>query len=176
MLNKIRNAKNQDRILPDIQIDYDTVTTANPLEIIAKIYPDMKKTIKGNQMLYSILSGDKDKKSISIIYQEDFEPNYFIVRHSTHDGTLIFTQELYINVFKDIMLGSSFCKSTNDDYEINFWDYNVKYTIGNIYNFRDCGLKSINGKKMHGQTEVLVLPVKFKMLAKAKQGGRLNVL
>ena len=56
MLNKIKQAQKEGRILPDVIVDYDDVNDINPIELINQMYPDFKKITKGNIIGYKILN------------------------------------------------------------------------------------------------------------------------
>lgn len=161
MLDKIKKAQAKGRILPDMVIDYENVKIHNSIEIIATLYDKMRQILDNNKFSY-VIQGYEGMKSININYLEDFEPDYYIVRISTHDGTLMFTRDLFYEVIKDVVMGSSYCKeNVPNDYKDNIWSYGLDYTIGNIYNFKDYGLKEISGAKMYGMTEVMIMPIKI---------------
>lgn len=155
MIEKIRQAQLSGRILPDVVVDYDKVQTLNPLEVIVAIAPPMEKLLKGDTISYGAIINDDIKKSISISHVKDFDPDYYIVRITTHDGTLMFVYEMYERVFKDIIQGTAYCIAKPHDIEDD-----IDYTIGDLFYFSDFGTKEINGHKMMGQTDVMVLPVK----------------
>lgn len=164
MLNRIRQAQSENRILPDTKIDYNNFRTYNPFEIIPLIYPELLNLIKDNSMDYMFEAeteyGTK-KREISLSYKKDLEPDYYRIKISTHDGTLLFTKMLYEDLLKDILQGTSYCRTNVPlDYDDNTFGYDLEYTLGNIFLFSDFGMKKINGKLMPGVKEVMVMPVK----------------
>jgi len=58
-------------------------------------------------------------------------------------------------------MGASYYKlNIPDDYNETVWNYDLDYTIGDIYYFRDFGIKNINGNNWPGEDDVMVMPVK----------------
>lgn len=160
MLNKIKQAQKEGRILPDVVVDYENVTTDNPIDIITILYPEFKEVLRDGSLSYK-LESEQGQKAINISYLQDFEPDYYIVRLSTHDGTLLFVGSLYEDIVKDIVVGSAYCKgNAPKNYSEEFWNYDLDYILGDIYFFRDFGMKSINGHIMAGEDDVMVMPVK----------------
>lgn len=47
------------------------------------------------------------------------------------------------------------------NYADEFWNYDLDYILGDIYYFRDFGMKNINGHMMAGEDDVMVMPVKI---------------
>ncbi len=166
MINKIKQAQKESRILPDVVVDYDNVIDISPIELINQIYPDFKKITNGSTIKYKALNTETNaSKTIEIKHEIDFEPDYYIVKLSTHDGTLYFTNELYKDIIAGIVNGLAYCKSNNPyNYSADFWDYDINYMLGNVYHFRDFGMKDINGHIMHGQTDIMVMPVKVEYI------------
>ena len=164
MLSKIKQAQEEGKILSNIVVDYSSVVFTSPIQTIYQSYPDIRKATKENIINYSILDINSNaSKDIKIQYMENFKPDYYIVRTSTHDGTLYFTTLLYEDVITDVVIGAAYCKGNNPyNYSKDFWDYDIEYTLGNIYHFMDFGIKDINGREMHGQTDIMVMPVKIK--------------
>lgn len=162
MLNRIKQAQKEDRILPDVIVDYDNVIINNSIDIITNLYPNLKQVLKENTLSYK-LDSDKGQKIIEISYLKDFEPDYYIVRSSKHDGTLLFVNILYEDMIKDILQGAAYCKrNVPKNYPDDFWNYDISYTLGDIFLFRDFGMKNINGHEMAGEDDIMVMPVKIK--------------
>jgi hypothetical protein len=161
MLNKIRYTQEEGRILPDVKVDYDNVNVHNPFVIISNLYKWTYHFGNKNKISY-IQDFDEHKRKISIIYLKDFEPDYFRVETSKHDGTLIFTKELFIKLLNPIIFGESYyTENLPDDFKDNPLFYNLEYIVGDIYYFKDFGIKNINNNNWHGLEEVLVMPVKI---------------
>lgn len=162
MLNKIKQAQKEGRILPDVVVDYENVMIDNSIDIITSLYPQFKEVLKNDSLSYK-LEFEQGQRIINISYLQDFEPDYYIVRLSTHDGTLLFVDHLYEDIVKSVVVGTAYCKeNAPENYADEFWNYDLDYTLGDIYYFRDFGMKNINGHMMAGEDDVMIMPVKIK--------------
>lgn len=89
---------------------------------------------------------------------EDYQ--YQIIRESTHDGTLLFTQSLIFDGLVNLMNKQSYCKKTlNDDELSKVKDLN--YTIGDIKLESEYGVKTKFGS---GIRQIVSIPVKVEYI------------
>ena len=63
-------------------------------------------------------------------------------------------------LYKPLQLGTIY-KDIPYDVAENPYNYNYKYIIGDVIVHRDFGRKVINGCEMTGETNIVVLPIKF---------------
>jgi hypothetical protein len=159
-IENIKNAINNRQIELKNTINFDTVEIHDTVELIKSMYG-----IKSATIIDINASCENKTRNIKIELEDDFEPEYFIVRFSTHDGTMIFVQQLYKQALYEILSGSTFNRDTAPtDYIKNYMSYDLKYTIGKTYFFNDFGIKNINGNKMQGEDNVLIIPCKIEYI------------
>ena len=73
------------------------------------------------------------RRKIFVQYNPLAKFEYFSSDCCTHDGTLLFEFETINNILKSIMSSTTYNKATvPNDYEENFWKYDINYIIGDI--------------------------------------------
>jgi len=137
---------------------WDDTLVINPMEKYLEFIPTLKECfINDNEFLVN-LSSDQGKFNINIEYNTEADFEYFTIESSTHDGTLIFLYDAIQELLYRLLKLGTVPKSKQID---NIDDYNYKYIIGDIIVHRDFGTKNINGNKWLGETDIVVLPIKF---------------
>lgn len=143
-----------------IPIDgWDDSLILNPIDYYMRFIPDLN--IKNGNKLFIIMKYDNGKQSkITIIYNPYIDFDYFTMKTTTHDGTLLFTLESIEKLLYKLLQLNTMPKDIPID-ENNIDDYDYVYTIGDIVLHRDFGIKSINGNNLRGETDTIILPIKF---------------
>lgn len=118
--------------------------TLNPLEEIKSI---LRSNGYGDNLRLGHITYDQG-------VNEDYE--YQIIRESTHDGTLFFTQNLIFESLLNLMNKQSYCKKTIQDEDLTKVK-DMNYTIGDIKLESEFGVKTKFGS---GVREVVTIPVK----------------
>ena len=88
--------------------------------------------------------------------------DYYIIRGTTHDGTLVYTQQLFQSALKGLVIQDSFYKPT----EPEDWEKvrGINYTIGDIKHATAYGKVELPSGKTSGQSERIRIPVKCEYL------------
>jgi len=137
---------------------WDKAIVINPMKKYKELEP--KITINNNKFEIR-LECDQGKFINTIEYNPNAEFDYFTTERSTHDGTLIFTLNNIQKILIKILKKETYYTKIPQDVIDNPFNYNYKYIIGDIIIHQDFGIKNINGNKWPGQTDTLVLPIKF---------------
>lgn len=137
----------------------------NPMKKYKELEP--KITINNNKFEIR-LECNEGQFINSIEYNPNVEFNYFTSEISTHDGTLIFTLNNIQKILIKILKRETYYTKIPQDVIDNPFNYNYKYTIGDLLIHNDYGTKNINGNKWPGVTETMVLPIKFEYFEKEK--------
>ena len=150
----------------DMPIDkWDEAWIINPIEKFKHMIPELSQAIKNNEfrIVNNLESGDINVK---IKYDENISDfDYFTMVRTTHDGTFYFVEKgIRELLFKLIYLQTTFSKKTTDDFFENPHMYSIEYTIGDIVIHRDFGMKNINGMEIYGETNIMVLPIRFNVV------------
>ena len=144
---------------------WDDVTVLNPIEHYKRM-PIFSKVVKveDNEVCVFVECG-KDRVKILVKYDPNSEFDYFTTKSITHDGTAIFILEAIDELlFKPFNFGTMPIDiGINGE---NYSNYDYEYIIGDIVIHKDCGMKDINGHTMLGETNTIVLPIKFKKIPK----------
>ncbi|HDK7194943.1 TPA: hypothetical protein PTV74_003251 [Clostridium botulinum] len=146
----------------DIPLDnWDEANIINPMILFKN---DFNIPIKDNRIDFElIINNDKRTKAI-IEYNNEADYNYFTSNFVTHDGTLLFQiQAIDEMLNKFFYLKTCYKKVATDDFMNNPFNYDVKYTIGDVLINSNYGINKINGNNMRGQKDSIVLPVKFEI-------------
>lgn len=144
---------------------WEKALIVNPIEKFKQYIPIFSGLIENNEFkivheteLGNIKVNIKYDKNIS-----DFD--YFTMEQVTHDGTLYFIEETIQKLlFKLIYLQTSYSNKTHDDFFENPQKYNIEYIIGDVIIHEDYGMKNINGMEIFGETNIMVLPIKFDII------------
>jgi len=140
---------------------WDKAEVINPINQYIKILPDYEQKLKENNEITLTATCDIGNSDITIKYNPKAKFDYFTTKSTTHDGTLLFTlqaiEELIFRPFQLATLPKDSGINKN-----NFTEYDYQYEIGDILIHRDFGMKKINGHIWHGETDTIVLPIKFK--------------
>lgn len=165
--DRIKNTPDQ---VGDIPLSgWEKAIVINPIKQYLSLLPDLQSCFISDNEFKINLSCDKGQIDIIIKYDTDIEFDYFSSTVTTHDGTMLFImqsiEELLYKLFKLETYAKN--KITSDFIE-NPSNYDVKYTIGDIVMHSDYGMKSINGNEMDGETDTIVLPIKFEATKKLK--------
>lgn len=151
---------------------WDDAYVINPMDFLGSGYviPEFKSlNIIDRFDIWVSLDEEKESVQLSVEYNPAVNFNYFTTKSLTYDGTLYFLWEAIRKLlFNIVTLGTYLDINETKDYQKNPWDYDVKYTIGDMIIHHDFGLKNINGHEMMGETNIIVLPIKFEVF---KKGG-----
>lgn len=92
-----------------------------------------------------------------IKFDKDIDKQYEIIRQSTHDGTLLFTDNLIAKALDELLQMRTYYIPDNPE-----WDSieAINYIVGEGVITSDFGEKNINGMKIQGQTDTLTIPVR----------------
>lgn len=141
---------------------WDDAKIINPIEMYLKYISELKDTFVNDNEFKVLLSSDSGKFNINVEYDPDSEFDYFTTKGSTHDGTILFTSESIQKLLYNLLQLGTIPKSKVTQSVIdNPFDYDYKYIIGDVILHQDFGMKNINGNTMYGQTDIVVLPIKF---------------
>lgn len=123
----------------------------------------IKENFKGKAIGDCSYLADDAKIDIPyIVYDKSVKPQYKIIRESTHDGTLLFTQQVIFKAIEPLLKGQSYYKPEEKQF-INAKE--IKYIVG------DMELKSVfkdiklHGKTCSGQHDIVTIPVKIEYVA-----------
>ena len=170
MNNSIKYIKHRITNTPETLLDmhiegWDTSLIINPIEKFKQYIPAFSRLIKDNEfkIVHQVRS---EKINVNIKYDDTFTDfDYFTTERITHDGTLCFVEEAIQKLlFKLMYLQTSYTNKTHDDFFNNPHKYNIEYIIGDVIIHRDFGMKNINGMEIFGETNIMVLPIKFDIL------------
>ncbi len=113
-------------------------------------------------------NGFTGETKITIHYDPNEEYEYFTSKKITYDGTCMFLEECIIDILNRPLTLQTYDKTkVDDDFLVNPFNYNIKYTIGDIVVHRDFGMKNINNCNMYGETDIAVLPIKMTIIKKS---------
>ena len=141
---------------------WDKAIVFNPIEQYLCLLPELKSCFISDKEFSVVLISNNDKINITIEYNSDVEFDYFTTITTTHDGTLFFIEEAIQELLIKLLKLETHAKNKiTSEFIENPFNYNVKYTIGDIIMHTDYGMKNINGNKIHGETNNIVLPIKF---------------
>jgi hypothetical protein len=139
---------------------WDNAEVLNPIRQYINMLPDYKEKLNNENEITLVAKCDKGQSKITVKYNPNSMYDYFTTRSTTHDGTLLFTleaiEELLFRPFKLATLPKD--ARINQD---NFTNYDYEYIIGDVIIHRDFGIKNINGNNWSGETDTIVLPIKF---------------
>lgn len=142
------------------EIDWNSknIIVHNPIKILKSIYNISNEDLTNGYKV--IFDKDKDTEHIvKIKYDNNVKFDYFRSEQSTHDGTFLFTFELFGKLFKSIIEGTSYLKDDEKDMNCfmkNPSNYEVIYTFGDLVMHN----KYLDEK----QKQTVVLPVKFDLI------------
>lgn len=157
--NRIINNPNSVSKMP---VDgWDDALIINPMDKYLYYIPTLKDCFISDNEFSVRLSEDRGEFGINIEYNPDAAFEYFTMENSTHDGTLLFVEEVIQKLLYKLLQFGTVPKRITEDIVGNPTDFNYKYIIGDIVMHRDFGLKSINGHQWDGETDIVVLPIKF---------------
>jgi len=140
---------------------WDKALIINPMERYLMLIPELKNCMVNNNEFIIKVNCDKGEFTTNVQYDTEADFEYFTMESSTHDGTLLFLEEsIQTLLYKPLQLGTIY-KDIPEDVLNNPCSYNYKYIIGDLIVHRDFGRKSINGCSMMGETDIVVLPIKF---------------
>jgi hypothetical protein len=95
-----------------------------------------------------------------IIYNPHLVPQYRIIRQQAHDGTSIFTWEMVQKAMWVLASQNSFYGPDGPPPE----GFHMEYEVGTTKLFSMFGTVDINGNKMWGQRQRLIIPVRSKFV------------
>ena len=160
-INFIKNKISNDQTNKMPVDGWDNAEVLNPIKQYMRLLPDLEESLEKKSEFTLVADCDKGKSKITVKYDPNSEFDYFSTRSITHDGTLLFTldaiEELLLRPFKLATMPKD--SGINQS---NFFEFDYQYTVGDIVLHRDFGMKNINGNHWHGETDTIVLPIKFK--------------
>lgn len=116
----------------------------NPLEIAKNIWPTIE-----------------DKHLSHITYDENFrkeDRDFYIIRQSSHDGTLIFSRELFLKALINLIKKESVPASWIQDESRKLID--IRYIVGPLYDFSAFGIVNLPAGTYPGEVERVKMAVK----------------
>lgn len=127
------------------------------------------RIIKGNEFIeigikelcdLNNIDYNNDFEISNIKYHKDINKNfqYKIIREITHDGTLIFTKNVIIEIFYDLLNCKTIYKPLVDNIDLSSIK-DINYTIGDLEIKREKVSKVSDNKKFSGIKEIFELPV-----------------
>lgn len=139
----------------------------NPMERYLQLLPTLESCFVDNNKFLINTRCDLGKTNITIEYDKDAEFDYFTMETTTHDGTMLFTEQCIEKLlYKLFQIGTYAKNKVTSDFIENPFNYDIFYTIGDIVLHRDFGMKNINGHNWSGQTDIVVLPIKFECVSR----------
>ncbi|NFF75904.1 hypothetical protein FCV38_02625 [Clostridium sporogenes] len=146
----------------DIPLDnWDNVKVINPMKWLES---EFNILVDNNKITCDLTINKKFKNEVTIEYNDKVNYDYFTSDFIIHDGTLLFqAQAINEMMFKLLKRETYSKKIATKGFLSNPFNYDVKYTIGDILINSDYGIKKINGNKMRGQKDCIVLPAKFEI-------------
>jgi hypothetical protein len=137
------------------------------MEKYLEYIPTLKNCFVNDNEFMVEISCDQGKFLLNIEYNTEADFEYFTMESSTHDGTLLFVVEVIQKIVDKVLrLGTYPTNNTPKDIVENLCNYNYKYIVGDIIVHRDFGMKNINGHNWQGETDIVVLPIKFEYVLK----------
>ncbi|MBD5589360.1 hypothetical protein [Clostridium botulinum] len=157
--NRIENSIDD---IGDIPLDnWDNVKVINPMKWLES---EFNIPVDNNKVKCDLTINKKFKNEITIEYNDKVDYDYFTSDFITHDGTLLFQAQAINKMMLKLLKRETYSKKiATDGFISNPFNYDIKYTIGDILINSDYGIKKINGNKMRGQKDCIVLPVKFEI-------------
>ncbi len=150
------------------KIDWNKAMVKNPM-------PFLKQSIKEPLLLdddynfaITYVNDVLNKhKNVKIIYKKDINPT--IYRHSggTHDGTLLFSLQSIVELFKTLFDASSYkIGETPENYNLDenvWWDYDVIYFVSDmLWNIKHVDhVDEKHGKMFPGSNDEMVMAVEI---------------
>ncbi len=120
-----------------------------------------------NNTLISTANDESINKSLKIIiqYDNDAQFQYSDVQECRCDGSLMFFNSLKGKLV-DGLLGCEtlYPEATPDDYETNFWDYDIKYTVGDFVVNYQSGDFGTEEKPWMNSWFVVFLPIRCEFI------------
>jgi hypothetical protein len=83
------------------------------------------------------LKGEKEGqgKKVNIIYKSDIAPSFYRQGYGRHDGTLLFVEEIFVDLFKTLIEASSYDKNVMPENYLNddvWWQYDINYYVSDV--------------------------------------------
>jgi len=130
-----------------------------------------KNLFKNNSLRCSVEgkthNGVKGVRDVSITYDENCDFEYIKMEYCICDGTLSFMRDLFDKTFKEIVFGQTYNRDTAPaDFEKNYWDYNIEYTVGDFVFDEDYGDFGTKEKPWFNSRFTVMLPIKCKIVKK----------
>lgn len=159
-INSVKERIKGNSLIIPCDISNMEITTYEPIEkIYAMFMPEYADY--NNSIQLKGVDSNGNERFTDIIYDDSVGFDFCVTTHATHDGTLLFSihlmHELLYKIIKGEVYNNSNCPI---DYADNFMSYNLKYYIGDIVQLINFDWFDINGHMMHGQFELLALPIK----------------
>lgn len=148
--------------------NWDKAEKFNILEYINNA--ETKKLLNQKHNIFEYIQEELEtkvhkKRKITVKYVPDDEYDYCVIKSSTHDGTMLFTMDLIVEVLEYICNGSThnnkkIPKEMNINDANSVFSYDVEYIIGDALLHKDFGMKNINGHTWAGETDIIAIPIK----------------
>ena len=137
--------------------DWKKTTTVklNPIEVISEMLKRTQTQVKDYEGTI---------KLGHIKFNKDIIPEYHLIRESTHDGTMIFTQELLDKSLLCLINRTTCFIPTQPKDASTVKD--IKYTIGEITLTYEFGIKDLPCGKCEGVTNTMSIPVRCEYVLK----------
>lgn len=139
---------------------WDNAIVLSPIDFMNRL---LGNEIINNNLKYKLNFGNNKNLKVEITYDPNGEFEYFTNESSTYDGTLIFFEQTVNEVLRKLFFAQTTSKDISvKDISENPDKYILKYIIGDLVTHRDFGIKTINGNKMYGETDIVCLPISVK--------------
>ncbi len=151
--------------------DFEKMIEHGFTDFLAYYYPDNLYPLFKNNILECEINGGYEGQSgsrkICIEYNPDAKFEYFTMEQCVCDGTLMFLDSLKHNIMQTILWSRTYNKETvPQDYASNFWNYDIKYSIGDfVVNFEYGDFGTEEKPWMHSRFTVM-LPIKCEFIRK----------
>ncbi len=93
-----------------------------------------------------------------INFDKNIEPEYKIIRQSSHDGTLIFTQDLIAEAIEPLLRMTTCYLPTKPKDESKIKE--IHYTVGELELKTEYGMVNMKAGRYPGETNTVTIPVR----------------
>jgi len=131
------------------------IVKLNPIEAINEMLKRNQPQVKDHEGTIKLSNIEFDK---------DVIPEYYLIRKSTHDGTMMFTQELLDKTLLCLINRTTCYIPTQPKDASTVKD--IKYTIGGITLTYEFGMKDLKCGKCEGVTNTVSIPVRCEYILK----------
>jgi hypothetical protein len=99
-----------------------------------------------------------------IVFDKDIEPEYRIIRSSSHDGSLLFTEELICEAVEPLLKMTTCYKLTQPEDSSTVKE--IHYTVGELELKTEFGMVDLPIGRYPRQTDTVTIPVRCEYIYK----------